>query len=136
MGSYLFDNELRVRQDQADRFRQDGFVKNVVSDKFPHEQVEPAIIPTLKARERAGIKTGMGDHFKMPSKFLNSPIMPEILESHQIEEGFKPGKVPLFDKYVVHRDLTFGDGTSLSKGSYCIDHARRILRHQRIPETS
>ena len=84
--------------------------EHVVSGKFIYEQIEPAIISTLEAKERAGEKTSMNDYFSLRSGILNSPTMLEILEKHQTEDDFKPGDVLLFNKYVVHRSIMLGEG--------------------------
>ena len=37
--------------------------QRVVSGKFIHYQIEPAIISTLESKERAGIRASMDDYF-------------------------------------------------------------------------
>lgn len=84
--------------------------EHVVSGRFIYDQIEPAIISTLEAKERAGIKTSMDDYFAMRSGILNSPTMMDILAFHQVEDDFAPGDVLLFNKYVVHRSVMLGQG--------------------------
>jgi hypothetical protein len=84
--------------------------ERVVSGKFIYDQIEPAMISTLEAKEQAGEKTTMDDYFAMRSGILNSPTMAEILKYHQVEDDFEPGDVLVFNKYVVHRSIMLEDG--------------------------
>ena len=84
--------------------------ERVVSGRFIYDQIEPAIISTLEAKEQAGEKTTMDDYFAMRSGILNSPTMGEILKNHQVEDDFEPGDVLVFNKYVVHRSIMLEDG--------------------------
>lgn len=92
--------------------------ENVVSGKFIYDQIEPAIISTLEAKERAGIKTSMDDYFAMRSGILNSPTMLEILEQHQVEDDFEPGDVLLFNKYVIHRSIMLCEGVLPKRAAF------------------
>ncbi len=84
--------------------------QNVVSGEFVFEQLEPAVVSTLKAKERAGIRTTVREYFSMRTGVLNAPAMVEILEQHQVEEDFQPGDVLLFNKMVIHRSVMLGEG--------------------------
>ena len=92
--------------------------ENVISGKFIYQQIEPAIVSTLDAKERAGIETSIDTYFAMRSGVLNSPTMLEILESHRVEDDFKPGDVLLFNKYVVHRSVMLGEGALPKRAAF------------------
>jgi hypothetical protein len=92
--------------------------QQVVSGKFIYDQIEPAIISTLEAKERAGFRTSMDDYFALRSGILNSPTMAEILEQHQVEDDFEPGDVLLFNKYVVHRSVMLGEGALPKRAAF------------------
>ncbi len=83
---------------------------NVISGDFIFRYIEPAIVSTLEAMERAGEKTNADDYSLMRFATLNGPPMVNILEHHQVEEDFEPGDVLVFDKYVVHKSIMLGDG--------------------------
>lgn len=92
--------------------------ENVISGKFIYQQIELAIISTLEAKERSGIKTSLDDYSSMRSGILNSPTMLAILEQHQFEDDFKPGDVFVFNKYVVHRSIKLGEGPLLKRAAF------------------
>ena len=92
--------------------------QNVISGDFVYHQIEPAIVSTLEAKERAGVRTSVGEYFAMRVEILNSPTMVEILENHQVEDGFEPGDVLLFNKMVVHRSIMLGEGTLPRRAAY------------------
>ena len=81
-------------------------------------QVEPAIVSTLRAKEKAGIRTSVADYFAMRAGILNSPTMVEILENHQVEDDFRPGDALLFNKMVVHRSIMLGEGDLPRRAAY------------------
>ena len=92
--------------------------ENVISGDFIYHQIEPAVVSTLAAKERAGIRTSVGEYFAMRAGTLNSPTMVEILETHQVEEDFEPGDVLLFNKMVVHRSIMLGEGPLPRRAAY------------------
>lgn len=92
--------------------------ENVVSGKFIYQQIEPAIISTLEAKENAGVKTSMADYFAMRSGILNSPTMLDILKYHEVEDDFQPGDVLLFNKYVIHRSVMLGEGSLPKRAAF------------------
>ena len=92
--------------------------QHVVSGDFVLQQIEPAIVSALKAKERAGVKTHVGQYWAMRNGILNNPAMVDILESHQIEDDFKPGDVLLFNKTVVHRSIMLGEGELSRRAAY------------------
>ena len=91
---------------------------HVVSGEFIYEQLEPAIVSTLKAKEQAGVRTNVTEYFAMRAAILNSPTMVEILEAHQVEDDFKPGDVLLFNKMVAHRSIMLGEGELDRRAAY------------------
>ena len=92
--------------------------QNVISGDFVFHQIEPAIVSTLEAKERAGIRTNINDYFAMRDGILNSPTMCEILENNQIEDDFEPGDVLIFNKMVVHRSIMLGEGPLSKRAAY------------------
>ena len=92
--------------------------ENVISGDFIYRQIEPAIVSTLEAKERAGVRTSITDYVAMRADILNSPTMSEILENHQVEDDFEPGDVLLFNKMVVHRSIMLGEGTLPRRAAY------------------
>ena len=92
--------------------------QNIISGDFVYHQIEPAIVSTLEAKERAGVRTSVGEYFAMRAEVLNSPTMSEILENHQVEDDFEPGDVLLFNKMVVHRSIMLGEGTLPRRAAY------------------
>ena len=93
-------------------------LQNVISGDFVYHLVEPAIVSTLKAKERAGVKTSVGEYFAMRDGILNSPTMCEILENHQVEDDFEPGDALVFNKIVVHRSIMLGEGALPRRAAY------------------
>ena len=79
--------------------------QQVVEGSFIFDQIEPAVVSTLRAKESAGVRTDVQEYFDLRNGILNSPAMMEILERHQVEEDFEPGDVLLFNKFVVHRSI-------------------------------
>lgn len=94
--------------------------QHVVSGEFVFDQVEPAVVSTMKAKENAGIRTTVGESFGMRTGILNSPTMVEILESHQVEEDFRPGDVLLFNKMVIHRSIMLSEGELPRRAAYVL----------------
>lgn len=94
--------------------------QHVVSGEFIFDQIEPAVVSTMKVKENAGIRTTVGEFFGMRTGILNSPTMVEILESHQVEEEFRPGDVLLFNKMVIHRSIMLGDGELPRRAAYVL----------------
>ena len=92
--------------------------ENVISGDFIYHQIEPAIVSTLKAKERSGVKTSVGEYFGMRAGILNSPCMVEILENHRVEDDFRPGDVLLFNKMVVHRSVKLEEGELPRRAAY------------------
>ena len=90
---------------------------NVVSGDFTY-QIERAIVSTLEAKERAGVRTSIGDYLGMQAGILNSPAMAEIFENHQVEDDFEPGDVLLFNKLVAHRSIMLGEGPLPKRAAY------------------
>ena len=92
--------------------------QNVISGDFVYDQIEPAVVSTLEAKERAGVRTSVNEYFAMRTGVLNSPTMVEILEDHQVEEDFEPGDALLFNKMVVHRSIMLSEGTLPRRAAY------------------
>ena len=92
--------------------------QHVVSGEFVYEQIEPAVVSTLKAKEQAGVRTSVKDYFDIRNGILNSPAMMEILECHQIEDDFEPGDALLFNRHVVHRSIMLGEGKLSKRTAY------------------
>ncbi len=92
--------------------------QHVVSGDFVFHQIEPAVVSTLRAKERRGIRTSVTEYFSLRSGALNSPTMAEILENHQIEDDFQPGDALLFNKMVIHRSVMLGDGPLPRRAAY------------------
>lgn len=82
----------------------------IVSGRFIYDQIEPAIISTLEAKDRCGEKTSLSDYFELRSGILNAPAMCDILEAHAEEDDFEPGDVLVFNKYVVHKSVKLDKG--------------------------
>ena len=91
---------------------------NVISGDFVYQQTEPAVVSTLEAKERAGIRTTVSEYFGMREQILNSPTMCEILDNHQVEDDFEPGDALLFNKMVVHRSVMLGEGALPRRAAY------------------
>ncbi|MYD72182.1 MAG: hypothetical protein F4W89_15785 [Acidobacteria bacterium] len=81
----------------------------VISGEWVFE-MEAAVVSTLKAREEAGVKTSLADYFELRHGILNSPVMLEIMENHQVEDDFEPGDVLVFHKMVVHKSIRLEEG--------------------------
>ena len=92
--------------------------QSVISSDFVYTQLEPAIVSTLKAKERAGVRTTVNDYYDLRVGILNSPTMCEILENHQVEDDFEPGDALLFNKMVVHRSIILGEGALPRRAAY------------------
>ena len=91
---------------------------NVISGDFVYRQTEPAVVSTLEAKERAGIRTTVSEYFGMREQILNSPTMCEILDNHQVEDDFEPGDALLFNKMVIHRSVMLGEGALPRRAAY------------------
>ena len=92
--------------------------KHVVSGEFILEQIEPAVVSTLRAQERKGVATTVMDYFAPRGGILNSPALSEILEAHQVEDDFEPGDVLLFQKNVIHRSIRLEEGALARRAAY------------------
>ena len=79
-----------------------------------------AVVEVLRARERVGRRTNVQDYFSMRTGILNSPLMDELLEVHQVEDDFDPGDVLLFNKTVVHRSIMLGEGELSHRTAYVL----------------
>lgn len=84
--------------------------RSVISGEWVFEQMEAAVVSTLKAKEAAGVKTSLAEYFELRHGILNSPVMLEILENHQVEDDFEPGDVLVFHKMVVHKSIRLEEG--------------------------
>ena len=84
--------------------------QHVISGEWVFEQIEPAVVSTIRAKEKAGIATSTVDYVSMRHGILNSPAMLEILENHRVEDDFEPGDALLFNKMVVHRGVALEEG--------------------------
>ena len=91
--------------------------ENVISGDFVY-RIQPAIVSTLEAKERAGVRTNMVEYAMLNAGILNSPTMVEIFENHQVEDDFEPGDVLLFNKMVVHRSMQLGEGFLPRRAAY------------------
>ena len=92
--------------------------QHVVSGDFVFHQIEPAVVSTLRAKERNGVQTTVSEYFSLRSGILNSPTMVEILENHRIEDDFEPGDALLFNKMVIHRSVMLGEGPLPRRAAY------------------
>ena len=92
--------------------------QHVVSGDFLYRQIEPAVVSTLRAKERSGARTSLAEYFSLRNGILNSPAMAEILEHHRVEDDFEPGDALLFNKMVVHRSVALGDGPLPRRAAY------------------
>ena len=81
-------------------------------------QIEPAVVSTLRAKERNGVQTTVSEYFSLRSGILNSPTMVEILENHQSENDFEPGDALLFNKMVILRSVMLGEGPLPRRAAY------------------
>jgi hypothetical protein len=84
--------------------------QHVVSGDFVFHQIEPAVVSTLRAKERSGVRTTISEYLSLRSGVLNSPAIVEILDNHRVENEFKPGDALLFNKMVIHRSVMLGEG--------------------------
>ena len=94
--------------------------QHVISGEWVFDQIEPAVVSALEAKERAGVKTNTPDYVSMKRGVLNSPAMLEILESLRVEEDFEPGDVLLFNKMVVHRGVALEEGPLAKRAAYAM----------------
>ncbi|MDE2900373.1 MAG: hypothetical protein OXN15_05035 [Chloroflexota bacterium] len=92
--------------------------QNVISGEFMYDQLEPAVVSTLRAKERAGVRTSFKEYNDLRSELLNTPSMTTILETHQVEDDFQPGDVLVFNKWVVHRSITLEEGELPRRAAY------------------
>ena len=79
-----------------------------------------AVVEVLRARERSGRRTSVQDYGDLRAGILNSPVMEELLEVHQVEDDFDPGDVLLFNKTVAHRSVMLGDGELSRRSAYVL----------------
>ena len=101
--------------------------ESVISGNFVYRQIESALVSTMEAKERAGLRTSAGEYFALRNGVLNSLSMLEILQNHQVEEDFEPGDVLLFNKMVVHRSVMLGEGSLPRRAAYCDAFCRSKL---------
>ena len=92
--------------------------ENVISGDFIFRHIEPAIVSTIEAMERAGVKTDAEEYSLMRGTILNAPPIADILEHHQVEDDFEPGDVLIFNKNVVHRSIMLGEGALPRRAAY------------------
>ncbi len=92
--------------------------QHVISGEFVYDQLEPAVVSTLRAKERDGVKTSFKEYFDLRNELLNAPGMATILEAHQVEDDFQPGDVLVFNKWVVHRSLVLEEGELPRRAAY------------------
>ncbi|MYA32811.1 MAG: phytanoyl-CoA dioxygenase family protein [Gemmatimonadales bacterium] len=88
---------------------------------LPGDFVYPAdlaVVEALKARERAGKRTGVDDYFGLRGGILNSPAMKELLDVQAVEDDFEPGDAFLFNKSVIHRSVLLGEGELAQRAAY------------------
>ena len=90
----------------------------VISGEFVFDQLESAVVSTLRAKDRAGVRTSVREYFDMRNATLNAPVMADILETHQVEDDFQPGDVLVFNKWVVHRSIMLGEGELPKRAAY------------------
>lgn len=79
-----------------------------------------AVVEVLRARERSGRRTSLLDYSDLRAGILNSPVLEELLEVHQVEDDFDPGDVLLFNKTVVHRSIMLGEGELSRRAAYVL----------------
>ena len=84
--------------------------QHVISGEFCFEQLERALVSTLRAKEAAGIRTSPKEYYGMRFGIFNTPPLDTILETHQVEDDFQPGDVLVFNKWVVHRSIMLKEG--------------------------
>ncbi len=94
--------------------------QHVVSGDFILSHIEPAIVSTLRAKQRRGVQTTVSEYFALRRGILNAPAMVDILENHQIEDDFEPGDALLFNKMVVHRSVMLGEGPLPRRAAYVL----------------
>ena len=102
---------------------QRGGMAYVPQHLLPGEFVYPAdlaVVEALRARERSGRRTSVQDYGDLRAGILNSPVMDELLEVHQVEDDFDPGDVLLFNKTVVHRSIMLGEGELSHRSAYVL----------------
>lgn len=100
---------------------QRGGMAYIPQHVLPGDFVYPAdiaIVKALKARERAGRRTGVDDYFDLRLGILNSPTMKELLDVHAVEDDFEPGDALLFNKSVIHRSVLLGEGELSHRAAY------------------
>ena len=79
-----------------------------------------AVVEALRVRERSGTRTSVQDYADLRTGILNSPVMSELLEAHQVEDDFDPGDVLLFNKTVAHRSIMLGEGELSHRSAYVL----------------
>ena len=92
--------------------------QHVISGAFSYEQLEPAVVSTIRAKEQAGIRTTQKEYFNLRMGHYNVPPLDTILETHQVEDDFQPGDVLVFNKWVVHRSIMLGEGELPKRAAY------------------
>ena len=92
--------------------------QHVISGKFSYEQLEPAVVSTIRAKEQAGIRTNQKEYFDMRLGHYNLPPLDTILETHKVEDDFQPGDVLVFNKWVVHRSIMLGEEELPRRAAY------------------
>ena len=56
--------------------------EDVISGEYIFRYVEPAIVSTIEAKERAGVKTDAFEYSLMRAAFLNASPVVDVLEQH------------------------------------------------------
>ena len=92
--------------------------QHVVSGDFVFHRIEPAVVSTLRAKERRGVATSVTEYISLRNGVLNSPTMVEILDNHRVEDDFEPGDALLFNKTVIHRSVMLGEGPLPRRAAY------------------
>ena len=77
-----------------------------------------AVVEALKARERAGERTGADDYVGLRRGILNSSTLKELLDVQAVEDDFEPGDALLFNKTVIHRSVLLGEGELSHRAAY------------------
>ena len=92
--------------------------EHVISGDYIFRYIEPAIVSTIEAKERTGVKTSADEYSLMRAAFLNASPMVDVLDHHRVEDDFEPGDVLIFNKYVVHRSIMLGEGVLPRRAAY------------------
>lgn len=70
MSDHPFDSSFFITRERGGM----AYVsERVLSGDFLFRYIESAVISTIEAKERAGVRTSVGEYFDMRSEILNSP---------------------------------------------------------------